>query len=394
MKFMLKSPVKEEERFRDFLIKNNLNCITKNDCRKIIGKLLDYLMKSTRYNDISDFLRGFNQKKNYLKNISEVFDKLSPNKNIVLHYPIIITFNYFLENYLNTFGCVENSHLFQKSLHSFLLNKGKSKSANFLIKKLTKKLVQVKKTSFFLTIMNHENLFIQNYFNGIQNYLNWFYLSLEKAFESNYYKDKFNFSLGKVALSQNKKIKAFSLFIQAIEDSKKGNFRTKLIIIEWFILSSLLLKKINQTNNFINRLNLLNSKNLFQIKTIYNCINKNNMVLIEKLIFNTNRTTFILSSSNLLVKKFFKKIKKKLVKILSIFIRSSINKLAMLLGVSRKRTEMILSYIILKGEQKGYFVCTTDTYSRSLKTKKVSNIFINASLNLGSLVDVCSKLKI
>merc|ERR1712166_1003539 len=322
-------PVKKEETLRDFLVKKNLNDIPKKEYLTIFDRFLGYLLKATRFNDISDLIRAFNQKKNWIENFSDVVDRLTIKKKFILHFPAIVTFNYFLETFLNAFEFIESYYLIQKSLHAFLLTKKKFKSDNFLIKKLTKKVCRMKKPKIFLTIMNHESSCTQKSFIGVQGYLGWFYLSLEKSFESNYYKGKFNFSLGKVALIQNKKIKAFSFFIQSLEDFNKRCFKSKMIIIEWFILTSFLLKKINQTNKFTNGSVLPNSKNIFQIKTIYNCIKKNNMALLEKLIFSKDLTPINLSSSYLLMKKFFKKIKKKINNLLSIFVRSPIYHFAM-----------------------------------------------------------------
>ncbi len=147
----------------------------------------------------------------------------------------------------------------------------------------------VKINSSIITIMNHENLFARKDFNGFQSYLDWFCFSLEKYFVYNYYKGKIDFSLGKIALIENKKIKAFSSFLEAMEELDDNDFKTKVIILEWFIFSFLLLKRTKYNNKFSSQHRFLKSKNLFQIKLIYNSIQKNNIALFEYIILNQKK---------------------------------------------------------------------------------------------------------
>ena len=73
----------------------------------------------------------------------------------------------------------------------------------------------------------------------------------------------------------------------------------------------------------------------------------------------------------------------------------SLSQISIRLGTSRKKTEMFLSYNTLKGNQKGYFDCSTDCYLVSLKIKPEikSNIFILTSINLDNLINLSSEKK-
>ena len=349
------SPIKIEEESRELVLKKKINlfsnkCSVENEPKFIID-----LLRKTRFNDISDILRTFNDRKDWLKNFSILFKNYNFIRKYVFHFPIIVSFDFFLENYLEKIKQEEHFSIFLKLLHSLLISKKKYKSVDLLTKGIAIKKSAGRVKSTTITIMNHENLFAKKNFNGFQSYLDWLYFSLEKYFVHNYYKGKINFSLGKMALIENKKFRAFSSFLEALEEFDENDFKTRLIVLEWFIFSSLLLKKIKFTNKFSGEFKSFNSKNLFKIKLIYNSIKRNNIILLEHTIFNQKKYFTILDSYYFLAKKILKNIKKKLLKILSVFIRLSMHEISIKLGVSRKSTEKILSYHILKGQKKGYF---------------------------------------
>ena len=391
----MQHPIKNEESIRDFFFKKNLIRLSNRKKKKIFEDLLIILIKNTRFNDFSDMFRTLNGKKIWFSNFSKFFKNSSFNKNIVVHYPIIVSFNYFMENFFDNFLKIENYFAVQKFFHSFLINKKKFRSSDLLIKKLSVINFMFKKNLICIAIMNHENLLAKKNFGRIQCYLEWFSLSLEKSFSYKYYIERLNFSLGKIAIIEKKKAKAFSLFVEAIEDIDKKNFRNKIILIEWLIFSSIFLKKTSTKNRLLNDSISFRSKNLFRIKVLYNSFEKNNSILIEKIIYKPNGRSIIISSFSLLVKKFFKRIKNKIKKFLSLFIRISLHQISIRLGVSRKKTETFLSYNTLKGNQKGYFDCSTDCYLVSLKIKSEikSNIFMLTSINLDNLINLSSEKK-
>ena len=96
------------------------------------------------------------------------------------------------------------------------------------------------------------------------------------------------------------------------------------------------------------------------------------------------------------MKKNFKILKKKLFRLLSVFIRISLHQISIKLGVSRKSSEILLSYHTLRGQQKGYFDCTNDTFIVSFKTKSSPKIktFITASIYLENYLALNSQSKI
>ena len=49
-------PVKKEETLRDFLVKKNLNDIPKKEYTTIFDGFFSFLLKATRFNDISDLI--------------------------------------------------------------------------------------------------------------------------------------------------------------------------------------------------------------------------------------------------------------------------------------------------------------------------------------------------
>jgi len=378
------SPLKSEEKIRELILKKNLNPFFQKSYEEKMFNFLLNLMKNTRFNEISDLLRTFNEEKNWIKNFSNLYRNFNLIQKYVFHFPIIVSFDFFLENYFLNINKEDNYSIFLKSLHSLLISKKKYQFIDLLTKGLLIKKNVLKINSSIITIMNHENLFARKDFNGFQSYLDWFRFSLEKYFVYNYYKGKIDFSLGKIALIENKKIKAFSSFLEAMEELDDNDFKTKVIILEWFVFSSLLLKRIKNNNKFSNQPRLLKSKNLFQIKLIYNSIQKNNVALFEYIVLNQKKHSIVSTSHYLLMKKNFKILKKKLFRLLSVFIRLSLHQISIKLGVSRKNTEILLSYYTLRGQQKGYFDCTNDTFVVSFKTKSSPKIktFINTSINL------------
>lgn len=388
-------PVKSEEYSRDLFSKKKMNRICEIENDKCKQNFFTILIRSTRFNDVSDLLKSFIGVEIWSKDLSSFFEHLTSIQNFIFHYPLIISFNYFLENFLCKYPAIENYVIIQRLFHFHLLSKKKFQSSDFLIKKLSIKNYRLRKNFSFLIIMNHEKLFARKIFNGIQGYLKWFCLSLEKYFGYNYYQGKLRFSLAKVALVENKRLKAFSLFVESIEEFGKNDFKGKTIVIEWLIFSFILLKKRLPKNRLLGDLISYKSKNLFRIKGIYNAIEKNNIVLLENEIFKSKGNPIIFSSSYLLTKKIFKNIKKKIKKLLSVYIRLSIYQFAIYLGVSRNKTELILSYNTLKGKQKGYFEYITDTYVISFfKMPEIkTNIFIDALINLGCLVTISSEKK-
>ena len=390
------SPIKNEEKLRELIFKKNLNPFFQKSYEEKTFNFLLNLMKNTRFNEISDLLRTFNGKKNWIKNFSKLYKNFNLIRKYVFHFPIIVSFDFFLENYLVNINKEDNYSIFLKSLHSLLISKKKYQFINLLTKGLLIKKNGVKINSSIITIMNHENLFVTKDFHGFQSYLDWFYFSLEKYFVYNYYKGKIDFSLGKIALIENKKIKAFSSFLEAMEELDDNDFKTKIIILEWFIFSSLLLKRIKYNNKFSSQPRFLKSKNLFQIKLIYNSIQKSNIALFEYIVLNQKNHSIVSTSYYLLMKKNFKILKKKLFRLLSVFIRLSLHQISIKLGVSRKSTEMLLSYHTLRGQQKGYFDCTNDTFIVSFKTKSspIIKTFINTSINLENYLTLNSQSKI
>jgi hypothetical protein len=378
------SPLKKEEKLRELILKKNLNPFFQKCSEEKIFIFLINLMKNTRFNEISDLLRTFNEKKNWIKNFSKLYRNFNLIRKYVFHFPILVSFDFFLENYFANINNEDNCSIFLKSFHSLLISKKKYSFIDLLTKGLLIKKNGVKINSSIITIMNHENLFARKDFNGFQSYLDWFCFSLEKYFVYNYYKGKIDFSLGKIALIENKKIKAFSSFLEAMEELDDNDFKTKVIILEWFIFSFLLLKRTKYNNKFSSQHRFLKSKNLFQIKLIYNSIQKNNIALFEYIILNQKKHSIVSTSHYLLIKKNFKILKKKLFRLLSVFIRLSLHQISIKLGVSRKNTEILLSYYTLRGQQKGYFDCTNDTFVVSFKTKSSPKIktFINTSINL------------
>jgi hypothetical protein len=391
----MQHPIKNEECLRDFFLKKKLIMLSNRGKKKIFENLMIIIIKHTRFNDFSDMFRTFNGKKIWFSNFSKFFKNSFFNKNIVVHYPIIVSFNYFLENFLDKFLKIENYFAIQKFFHSFLINKKKFRSSDFLIKKLSVINFMFKKNLICIAIMNHENLLAKKNFDRIQCYLEWFSLSLEKSFSYKYYIERLNFSLGKIAIIEKKKAKAFSFFVEAIENIDKKNFRNKIILIEWLIFSSIFLKKISTKNRLLNDSISFRSKNLLKIKVLYNSFEKNNAIFVERIIYKPNGRSITINSFFLLVKKFFKRIKNKIKQFLSIFIRMSITQISIRLGTSRKKTEMFLSYNTLKGNQKGYFDCSTDCYLVFLKIKPEikSNIFMLTSINLDNLINLSSQKK-
>ena len=305
-------PIKSEENSRDFISKKNMNRTYEIENDYFKQTFINILLRSTRFNDVSDLLRSFKGKKSWSKDLSSFFRELNSIYNFIFHYPLIISFNYFLESFLCTYPGIENYVIIQRAFHSHLLSKKKFQSSNFLIKKLSIKNYRLKKNLIFLAIMNHEKLFARKIYNGIQSYLNWFCLSLEKYFGHNYYKGKIKFSLGKVALIENKGLKAFSLFVESIEEFDKNDFKGKTIVLEWFIFTFILLKRRISKNRVLGDLISYKSKNLFKIKGIYNAIEKSNVVLLENIIYKSNGYSDIVGSFYLLTKKIFKSVKKKL----------------------------------------------------------------------------------
>jgi hypothetical protein len=390
------SPLKNEEKLRELILKKNLNSFFQKPSEEKTFNFLINLVKKTRFNEISDLLRTFNGKKNWIKN----FSKLNRNFNLIrkylFHFPIIVSFDFFLENYFLNIDKEDNYSIFLKSLHSLLISKKKYQFIDLLTKGLLIKKNGFKINSSIITIMNHENLFARKDFNGFQSYLDWFYISLEKYFVYNHYKGKIDFSLGKIALIENKKIKAFSSFLEAMEGLDDNDFKTKVIILEWFIFSSLLMKKTKYNNKFSNQTMFLKSRNLFHIKLIYNSIQKYNFALFEYIILHQKKHSIVSTSHYLFMKKNFKILKKKLFRLLSVFIRLSLHQISIKLGVSRKSTEILLSYHTLRGQQKGYFDCTNDTFVVSFKTKSSPKIktFITISVNLENYLALNSQSKI
>jgi len=390
------SPLKSEEKIRELILKKNLNPFFQKSYEEKMFNFLLNLMKNTRFNEISDLLRTFNEEKNWIKNFSKLYRNFNLIQKYVFHFPIIVSFDFFLENYFLNINKEDNYSIFLKSLHSLLISKKKYQFIDLLTKGLLIKKNVLKINSSIITIMNHENLFARKDFNGFQSYLDWFRFSLEKYFVYNYYKGKIDFSLGKIALIENKKIKAFSSFLEAMEELDDNDFKTKVIILEWFVFSSLLLKRIKNNNKFSNQPRLLKSKNLFQIKLIYNSIQKNNVALFEYIVLNQKKHSIVSTSHYHLMKKNFKILKKKLFRLLSVFIRLSLHQISIKLGVSRKSSEILLSYHTLRGQQKGYFDCTNDTFVVSFKTKSSPKIktFITTSINLENYLALNSQSKI
>ena len=382
-------PLKKEESYRELFMEKKLTKLCKKDSELQFSRFIDILLKSTRFNDISDFMRTFYQNSRLYTIFYEIFGESTHLQNFIFHYPIIISYNYFLENFLHKHSCIEKYFVIQKSLNSFLLNKKKFKSNKLFVKKLSAKYIGLKLNTIFVTIMNHENLMTQKIIYEAENYSEWFCLSLEKYLAYNYYRGKINFSLGKIALLENKKIKAFSLFIQAIEELGKNNFKDRLIIAEWIVFSSIFLKKINLNKKFWAQLISFRSKNLLKIKAINDSLERNNMILLEKIIFKSNKHSIVAHSFYVFAKKFFKRIKKKIKALLTIFIRIPMDQFSIKLGVSRKKTELSLSYYTLKGIYNGYLDSINDVYTVSFKTKMnlKSKIFMDASVNLGSLIN-------
>ena len=382
------SPLKDEETLRDFYFKQNKAYLFDHQKELDTTNILIFLLVSTRFNDISDLLRVSRSEEVHNTNLHCIFENNSFSQNFVFNSPIIKSFGYFLEIYLNNYKNIENYPIIQKILNSLLLNKKKYRSSDYFIKKLFLKNNRLKKNSIFLTIMNHENLFSRKIFNEIQNYFDWFCSSIEKFFTYNYYKGKISFSLGKIALKENKKIKSFSLFIEAIEEFSRNNFKNKIITIEWAIFSSVLLEKNYQKNKLFDETVSFNSKNLLKIKAIRNSLERSNMILLEKLLYETNRQPIFYSTFYLLIKKFFRKMNKKIRFIFSVYIRFSIHHLAIQLGISREKVELALSHNTLKGKQQGYFDCINDTYNISIENKQKTELkkFLDISIYLGSLV--------
>ena len=384
-------PIQKEERLRELLLKKNLELVSDKELKdKYKNDLLAILFKSTRFNDISDIIRVFDRK----TFASDLYSKGIQNHFCVgiykFHYPIIRNFGYFIENLLDIFKFFERYPLIQKSLNSLLLSKKKFHLNDLLIKKLSIKNHLLKNDSFGLVILNHETLLAKKIYTVFQSYSNWFQLNLEKQYKYSNYKCKLNFSIGKIALAENKYMKAFSIFIEAIEESDKNEFKNKMIIMEWFIFCSSLLKKKNPNFKFLDEHVTFNTKNLLQAKALHYSIQTNNLILLENIIFKTGSPMIPSSSMYLHVKKFFKNVNKQVKQVLSIFARLSLQQFSKMLGISLRRVEIIMSYYLLNGVHKGYFDCENKTYVMLFKMppRTKIKIFIEASVKLASIMNL------
>ena len=388
-------PLKIEETLRDVIFKNKLNCFTEKCPENYIYKLLIKLLKETKFNDISDLIRTFHKNQDYFRNPIFVFENLSFFQNYIFHFPIIVSFDYFLENSLGNFNSMENYSIVLKSLHSLLICKKKYSSIDFFSKKISAENFKFKQNPTVVIIINHENLFSRGNFSGFQSYLKWFCFSLEKYSTYNYSRGKISFSLGKLALIENKTVKAFSCFLEAFEEFDKNDFKVKIIIADCLIFSSIFLKNLNLTVKRLGKLISFRSKNLFKVKKLYSSIKKNNLISLEALIFKSKTSQVISGSFLLLIKTFFKNIKKKLKIILSILVRVSMHYFSIILGISRGNVETILSYNTLKGYQKGYFNSNTDTFNSLVKIKvqPCTKLFLDTSVNLGNYLGLYLKKK-
>ena len=63
------SPLKSEEKIRELILKKNLNPFFQKSYEEKMFNFLLNLMKNTRFNEISDLLRTFNEEKNWIKNL-------------------------------------------------------------------------------------------------------------------------------------------------------------------------------------------------------------------------------------------------------------------------------------------------------------------------------------
>ena len=390
-------PIQKEESLRELLFKNNFESIfLKESKEKNSIDILNLLLRSTRFNDISDILRVFCNKTSCLEILFKFFEISSYQGVYRFHFPIIKNFSYLIENFLHVFVFIEKFPIIQKILNSLFLSQRKLHLNDFLIKKLSANSSYIKSHEFFLTILNHESLISRKMYNIVQSHLNWFQTALEKNYTYNYYKNKLNFSVGKISLIENKHIKAFSLFIEIVEEIDENNFKNKLIAMHWLSFSSSLLKRNNLNGKIWSNFTPFKMKNLLEIKVLNSSIEKNNIILWEYIVFKTGKQPFFLDSLFLHIKKIFKTVSQLIKQILSIFSRLSIQNLTKKIGISRKRMEIILSYCVLKGRIRGYLDCTNDTFVTFLKKKPQIKIksFTEASIKLAVLMNLSLERKI
>ena len=104
-------PLKKEESYRELFMEEKLTKLCKKDSELQFSRFIDILLKSTRFNDISDFMRTFYQNSRLYTIFYEIFGESTHLQNFIFHYPIIISYNYFLENFLHKHSCIEKYFL-------------------------------------------------------------------------------------------------------------------------------------------------------------------------------------------------------------------------------------------------------------------------------------------
>ena len=107
-------PLKKEESYRELFMEEKLSKLYKKDSGLQFSRFIDILLKSTRFKDISDFMRTFFQNSRLYTIFYEIFEVSTHLQNFIFHYPIIISYNYFLENFLHKHSCVEKYLVIQK----------------------------------------------------------------------------------------------------------------------------------------------------------------------------------------------------------------------------------------------------------------------------------------
>ncbi len=130
------SPLKKEEKLRELILKKNLNPFFQKCSEEKIFIFLINLMKNTRFNEISDLLRTFNEKKNWIKNFSKLYRNFNLIRKYVFHFPILVSFDFFLENYFANINNEDNCSIFLKSFHSLLISKKKILIYRFIDKRI------------------------------------------------------------------------------------------------------------------------------------------------------------------------------------------------------------------------------------------------------------------
>lgn len=258
----------------------------------------------------------------------------------------------------------------------------------YLLKKLETKILDKKKSFIKICLFKFDFYFFQKNYKNAKSFINFLQFLTERDEIGGYNQSKILERAGLICLKENKILLAFSFFF---ESYGKLNFRNKIgitRIFEFLIFISNFFKK--QKINLFCRKGFYHYKilNFIFLEFINIGLQKKKLVLLESSLKEKNWNQKN-KSMKYFISKFLKiNIKNSLIFLLKPFLRISIFEFSMRLGISKRKTNLIIRKMIIKGEINGFLDKKTDSFT-GLKFSKNNAFMIDL---LGIIIQIDNSL--